>query len=146
MFMTDLSDLQSYLDAHDVEHFTAKEVCWLPRLQRNDVPPTELWSNCIPTLHLADAIRKAWGAPVQVLSGYRPPKYNAGVGGAKNSQHLWFRAFDLRPANGKVAEFRKVVQGVVKQWRAEGNQVGLGLYPSFLHIDVGFKTRDWSEL
>jgi hypothetical protein len=144
MFMADLSELQSYIEAHGVKYFRADEVCWLPRLQKHVVPDEELWGNSIPTLKLCDAIREAWGAPVHVLSGYRPMAYNRAVGGANSSQHLQFRAFDLKPANGKVAEFRRLVQRIVLQWRAEGNQVGLGLYPSFCHIDVGYKTRSWA--
>jgi len=138
-----LPNLQSYLDSHDIEHFTAKEITWLPRLNKSQIPPLEIWGNIIPTLKLADAIRKEWGKPVRVFSGFRTVAYNSAVGGAKNSQHLYFRALDISPQNGEVREFTEVVRGVVKRWRREGNSVGMGTYSGFVHIDVGFKTRDW---
>jgi uncharacterized protein YcbK (DUF882 family) len=138
-----LPNLQSYLDSHDIEHFTAKEITWLNRLSKNIIPHHTIWGNIIPTLKLADAIRKEWDGPVRVFSGFRTIAYNAAVGGAKNSQHLHFRAMDISPADGRVDEFGDVVKSVVKRWRAEGNQVGMGEYDSFIHIDVGFKTRSW---
>jgi hypothetical protein len=141
--MQTLNDLQCYFDSHDVEHFSARELTWLPRLNKNLVPPNDLWGNIIPTLKLADAIRNEWGGPVTVYSGFRTVAYNTAVGGAKNSQHLHFRAMDIAPKAGDIKEFSAVVARVIKRWRAEGNQVGMGTYNNFCHIDVGFKTRSW---
>lgn len=138
-----IAELQKFLDDHGIKHFSAKEITWLPRLQKHVVPPPDLWGNIIPTLQLADAIRDEWGDPVNVLSGYRTQAYNAAVGGAPNSQHMHFRALDLNPKNGKLVPFFDCVAGVVERWRAEGNQVGLGVYRSFNHVDVGYKTRSW---
>ena len=138
-----ISELDAFLKAHGVKHYSAAEVTRLHRLQKCSVPPSDLWPNIVATLHMADAIRSEWGHPVRVFSGYRTEAYNISVGGAPNSQHLHFRALDLAPANGKIAEFQKLVKKIVRQWREEGNLVGLGTYASFCHIDVGWKTRDW---
>lgn len=135
--------LQKFLDDHGIRYFTAKEITWLPRLQKHVVPPPDLWGNIIPTLQLADAIRDEWGDAINVLSGYRTKSYNIAVGGALNSQHTHFRALDLTPKNGKLIPFFDLIDRIVKRWRAEGNQVGLGVYRSFNHIDVGYKTRSW---
>ena len=35
--------------------------------------------------------------PIGVNSGYRPPEYNAGVGGATHSRHMYGDGFDLNP-------------------------------------------------
>lgn len=45
--------------------------------------------------HVLDPLRERWGAPITVTSGYRSPKLNAAVGGAKTSQHLLGQAADL---------------------------------------------------
>ncbi len=37
------------------------------------------------------------GQPLRIVSGYRSPAYNARVGGARNSQHLYGRAADIEP-------------------------------------------------
>ena len=53
--------------------------------------------------NVLDPLRQAWGGPILVSSGYRCPKLNALVGGAKNSQHMTGCAADLRVVrNGAV--------------------------------------------
>jgi zinc D-Ala-D-Ala carboxypeptidase len=44
---------------------------------------------------ILDVIRKFVGKPVTVLSGYRPPRLNAAVGGSPTSQHLHAAAADI---------------------------------------------------
>lgn len=47
-----------------------------------------------------DPIRRIYGRPVIVSSGYRCPALNAAVGGVANSQHTKGEAADLQPASG----------------------------------------------
>ena len=42
-----------------------------------------------------DPVRDKFGKPIKVNSGYRCPKHNAKVGGAKHSQHLCGQAADI---------------------------------------------------
>jgi hypothetical protein len=46
-------------------------------------------------VNVLDPLRLAWGRPIVVGSGYRCPKLNVKVGGAKNSQHLYGQAADI---------------------------------------------------
>jgi len=144
MFNPTLKDFDKFLKDHGVEFFHAEELLWFPRLRKHIVAPFNLWGNVIPTTKLADAIRIEWGGPVRVLSGYRTKAYNIQVGGAKNSQHLHFRAIDITPADGDISNFKACVARVVSEWRAAGNAVGMGTYDTFVHIDVGYKTRTWA--
>ena len=64
---------------------------------------------------LLNPIREAWGGPVIVRSGYRCPKVNNIVNGAKTSAHLTGYAADLVPGNGKRLEFIKFVQEFLKK-------------------------------
>lgn len=41
-------------------------------------------------------LREAVGHPLQITSGFRSPKVNKAVGGAKNSDHLYGRAADVQ--------------------------------------------------
>lgn len=41
-------------------------------------------------------LREAVGHPIQITSGFRSPKVNKAVGGAKNSDHLYGRAADIQ--------------------------------------------------
>lgn len=47
-----------------------------------------------------DPIRRIYGKPIIVTSGYRSPTLNAAVGGVANSQHTMGEAADLVPASG----------------------------------------------
>jgi zinc D-Ala-D-Ala carboxypeptidase len=44
--------------------------------------------------HIGEPVRRKFG-PVHVNSGYRSPKVNAAVGGARNSQHVTGEAVDI---------------------------------------------------
>lgn len=59
-----------------------------------------------------DPIRRIYGKPIIVSSGYRCPALNAAVGGVANSQHTKGEAADLVPASGGslAGIFRAAVQ------------------------------------
>lgn len=44
---------------------------------------------------ILDPLRTAWGKPIIVNSGYRCPRLNSIVGGARNSQHTRGEAVDI---------------------------------------------------
>lgn len=58
--------------------------------------------------NLLDPLRKLWGGPVGVNSGYRSQALNRAVGGAPHSQHIKGEAADItvgsRDANRKLFE------------------------------------------
>ncbi len=96
--------LDDYLTEHGIRHFRAHEIAPVgkaagsgenaPRLMP---PPAELWGWILPTLHVAEWLRRDLGGrPVIVTSGWRDAKYNRAVGGAKESMHVWFNALDLK--------------------------------------------------
>lgn len=51
-------------------------------------------------LHLFDQLREAWGAPINITSGFRHPNVNRAVGGSRTSQHTTGEAADLVPTPG----------------------------------------------
>lgn len=54
--------------------------------------------------NVLDPLRKAYGRPIMVTSGYRSPRLNAAVGGVKTSQHQKGQAADITarsPAENK---------------------------------------------
>lgn len=147
-----LSNLRQLLEDNGIEHFSADELVahdhdgWSgPRL----FPPRErLHEHVIPTLTLADEIRKRWGGPVIVVSGYRAPYYNDMlIDGSPRSQHMDFRALDLKPSNGDIGDFIELVDDVVSERRENGQIIGFGRYSSFTHIDTGHydHNRNWDR-
>ena len=68
------------------------------------------------------------GGPVQVISGYRDPAYNAGIpGAAKNSQHVYGNAADI----GAVVGRREVAR--LRRFSGIGYQASTG---RVRHVDV----------
>ena len=53
-------------------------------------------------LKAANEVRKAYGKPMVVSSGYRPAAINAAVGGAKRSNHMECLAVDFRDTDGSL--------------------------------------------
>jgi uncharacterized protein YcbK (DUF882 family) len=97
----------------------------------------------VPLVRVLDAARERWGAPIQVVSGYRTPEYNARIHGARLSQHPAGRAADVRPVPVSSEGFEDRVQRFHQMFADlwdEGSipQLGgLGYYPSkWVHVDV----------
>jgi hypothetical protein len=77
-----------------------------------------------------------------IMSGYRPTAYNARIGGAKFSQHIYDLhpntvAADLTFESGRPSDWAQVAESLCERG-------GLGRYPGFVHVDNrGTKAR-WS--
>jgi len=89
-------------------------------------------------LDALQALRSHLGKPVMVNSAYRSARHNQKVKGAKNSQHLYGRAFDISMSNHDPHVFEAAS-------RAAGFQ-GFGRYPrqNFMHVDMG-PARIWGD-
>lgn len=141
-----IEGLDAWLKACGIRNFSAREVTshhnrrWVgpPYV----VPPQALWENIYPTLALAQRIRDMMGIPIHVVSGYRSPEYNALVGGAARSLHMQFAALDLSTrSNPRLFD---AIRAEALEERRRGEIVGLGLYDTFIHIDVGARERHWT--
>jgi hypothetical protein len=84
-----------------------------------------------------EEVRTAIGnKPIVITSGYRCPTHNKNVGGAKNSQHMYGRAADIRANGVSVKEMNQICD------RIFGNG-GVGLNGATItHVDTrGYKAR-----
>lgn len=59
-------------------------------------------------LNVLDPLREAWGAPIVVTSGYRSPRLNSAVGGARGSQHTYGQAADIRTMGDRPEDNRRL--------------------------------------
>ena len=102
--------------------------------------PDELMENLKELVENLQVIRCTIGKPIHVISGYRTPKYNRRIGGARRSQHMKAKAADIIIHGMKPIEVRSVIIKLIKEGKIKKG--GVGLYKSFVHYDVrGFNAR-----
>jgi uncharacterized protein YcbK (DUF882 family) len=90
----------------------------------------EIVANLMRVAAMLEKVRQACGGkPLHVTSGYRCPKHNANVGGAKASLHLTGKAADVTCATLSPVEVQRIARGVPEVH-------GLGLGKTFTHLDV----------
>ena len=71
-----------------------------------DYPLTpELEENLNKLLDAVNNIRKEWGKPLIVTSGYRPGHYNKNARGAKKSAHMTCEAVDFGDKDGSFGKW-----------------------------------------
>lgn len=114
-----------------LEEFKCKDGSDIP----NDVLP-----NIIQLAKNLQVLRDYLGKSITINSGYRSPKYNAKIGGVKNSQHVKGKASDIVVKGMTPKEVALVIEGLIEQGKMM--QGGLGIYPNFTHYDIrGIKAR-----
>jgi uncharacterized protein YcbK (DUF882 family) len=140
----------------DGRHFTVAELAC-----HDGTPYPDEFADRLPTLMaLLDAIRDAWGGPLEVVSGYRTPAHNAAliaadeaqdesgahIGSlsagthqvASGSQHVEGRAADLRTSGGPmdVPQLLRVINNLYTDGKL-GMLGGVGDYPvsNWVHVD-----------
>jgi len=139
-------ELDALLQAHGIEHFTAREVSKNSIKFIDDVAylnqpaPKQYWHNFILTLKAMEELRSAMGGhPLYVTSGYRCPKYNRACGGVPNSQHLYCRAVDFYSAHAQPHELADMLH------RSFPHSAGIGKYRNFTHFDTRVKKQRWPK-
>lgn len=95
-----------------MEFFSIKELCksaTADKLGITNTPTKEIEENLTKLIdYILDPLRRAWGKPIMVNSGYRCPKLNRAVGGATTSQHLTGQAADI--STGSKEQNKKLFQ------------------------------------
>jgi uncharacterized protein YcbK (DUF882 family) len=114
------------------EHFAASEFACH---DGTEYPKDWIEGRLTPLCNALEVIRAELGGPVQVLSGYRSPKYNAKLAGsAKDSQHMYGRAADIRV---KGVDSRALHDTILRLYEDGKIQIGgLGSYPGWVHVDI----------
>lgn len=140
-----IEKFQALLQKEGIRHFTARELFTKgasdARLHLNTDPPEALWHNIIPTVKVLDLLRERVGGPIQILSAYRSPAYNRAIGGAPLSQHVQFRACDIRSDAATPSRLYNILLALRTEGAFSG---GLGRYRTFVHIDTRGRNATWT--
>jgi hypothetical protein len=141
--MTPTQKFAAILRSEKIKYFSAREAFFLgasnARFKNNTIPEEYLWDNIIPTLKFLDTARERVGR-LQLSSIYRNAAYNRSVGGARNSQHLAFRACDVQPLDTSVQDLWNVCVDIRRKLDFQG---GLGRYNTFVHVDCRGSKATW---
>jgi len=103
--------------------------------------PDDLMDNLVELVENLQIIREYIGKPIRIISGYRSPKYNRRIGGARRSQHMVAKAADLRVKGMEPKELRRIIIQLINEGKIKKG--GVGLYTSFVHYDVRGRNARW---
>ena len=106
------------------------------------VVPDELLDNVELLSKNLQVLRDYIGKPIRVISGYRSPKYNRRIGGARKSQHMQAKAADIKVSGMAPDEVRDAILHLIEEGKMM--QGGVGRYRSFTHYDVRARKARWS--
>jgi uncharacterized protein YcbK (DUF882 family) len=95
--------------------------------------PNDVMINIIKLAKNLQVLRDSVGKTITITSGYRSPKYNLKIGGAKDSQHTKGTAADIKVKGMTPKEVAKVIEGLIASGKM--TQGGIGIYPSWVHYD-----------
>lgn len=113
-------------NANIPEYFSFKELIYSKYAEDHDINNVPDWPVIANIKYLAiclDEIRRAWGKPIVVSSGYRCAELNKAVKGVSNSHHKLGLAADILPANMKDWEdFKKFIVGFFEKYDGEFSQ------------------------
>lgn len=102
--------------------------------------PIEYWDNIQDVMDKLEIVRKLLGnKPIVVRSGYRSPRYNAAIGGAKGSQHLYGKAADVYIRGFPCYELAKKVYDE-KKYLFKGYGLGSNVN---VHFDTRNNNAEW---
>ena len=103
--------------------------------------PEDLMDNVTLLCENLQVLRDHIGKPIRVISGYRSPKYNRRIGGARRSQHMLAKAADIKVSGMTPAEVKSVIVQLIKEGKMKSG--GVGLYTTFTHYDVRGRNARW---
>lgn len=94
-------------------YFSIDELCRSKKAKElglDNKPNAEVTANLNKLIqNVLDPIRKCYGKPIIVNSGYRSVGLNKAIGGVWNSQHITGCAADIRGVNNSEKELRQIL-------------------------------------
>ena len=96
-----------------MKYFTIEELVrseTARKLRINNSPSEKIEFNLKEFIEkILDPLREDWGSPIYVNSGYRCPRLNSAVGGARYSGHMYGWCADLR-VKGDIEKFARFIK------------------------------------
>ena len=103
--------------------------------------PEEFMENVQLLAENLQVIRDEIGIPIKVISGYRSPKYNTKIDGARRSQHMVAKAADIIIPGMTPGMVGEVIILLIKEGKMKSG--GVGIYTAFTHYDIRGRNARW---
>ena len=139
-----------------MQYFTLNELCRSNTAQHYGIenkPDKEVVSNLNALVdHVLDPLRREFGKPIYVNSGYRSAQLNKAVGGTACSQHMRGEAADIR-ANDMIG-LVEVIEEMRASGRLHADQIIFehprilcgALVPKWIHISYTTRRENRNQL
>lgn len=105
--------------------------------------PASLMPNIIRLAGELQKLRDYIGKPIRINSAYRTPEYNKRIGGAKNSMHVKGMAADITVKGMTSTELYDTIEKLIAEKVVDFK--GVGVYNTFVHVDVRATKARWDE-
>ena len=109
------------------------------QLKIDNAVPDEFMDNLYRLAEQLQIIRDTWKAPIIITSGYRSPELNKAVKGAKNSDHKFAAAADIKTKEGDKESIKRLwitITCMVKLGKLNCRQIINEYDNSWIHISV----------
>lgn len=130
-------------------HFTLEEMTYSSTAAKYHIEnkPSQRTTNELTRLcnELLESIRMKWNSPIIVSSGYRCPELNRKIGGAKNSQHIYGTAADIKPKEGTVKELFECIKSMIDNNEITVRQLIDEYNYSWVHVSVNDKWHGYKN-
>ena len=103
--------------------------------------PDEYMDNVQELADNLQVLRDHLGKSIRVISGYRSPKYNRKIDGARRSQHLTASGADIKIKGLLPLEIKVIILDLIREGKMK--EGGIGVYKGFLHYDIRGKKVRW---
>lgn len=123
------------------QHFTVKEMLWLPTWHRmaneQDGLDDKVKANLIDLAKSMDIVREYFGKSINVHVTYRPLEYNKAIGGALHSAHSEGGAMDFDVVGMNCDDARKKINddGMLEKWQMRMEDISALASRNWVHLD-----------